>query len=71
MSVFDWRGASSVFAGAQEFAGRALDGMSPQAAYYWRKKAGLTGSRDKPVRGWRKTKPDHSANCDRASNQNH
>ena len=53
MSVFDWRGASSVFAGEQEYAGRQLDGMTPQAAFYWRKKAGLTGTKDKPVRGWR------------------
>lgn len=68
MSAFDWRGASSVFAGEQEYAGRQLDGMSPQAAYYWRKKSGLTGSRVAPVRGWRKTKPANSANCERASN---
>lgn len=68
MSVFDWRGASSVFAGEQEYAGRQLDGMSPQSAYYHRKKAGLTGSRVAPVRGWRKTKPANSANCERASN---
>ena len=53
MSVFDWRGASSVFAGEPEHAARQLEGMSPQAAFYWRKKAGLTGTRDKPVRGWR------------------
>jgi hypothetical protein len=26
----------------------------PQSAYYWRKKAGLTGSRQNPQRHWRK-----------------
>ena len=45
-SVFDWRKTP-------EPAKPAHADKYPQAAYYWRKKAGLTGTRDKPVRGWR------------------
>ena len=49
MSPFNWRGPSqSGLCGAPP-----LVELRPQNAYYWRKKAGLTGTRDKPVRGWR------------------
>jgi hypothetical protein len=36
--------------------------VSPQAAYYQRKKLGLTGSKEKPVRGWRKAEICNDAN---------
>ena len=49
MSVFDWRGPSQ--SGVEKIP-QPVD-MYPQLAYYWRKKAGLTGTKDKPVRGWR------------------
>lgn len=49
MSVFDWQGPSQLGIERKP----VLSEMRPQNAYYWRKKAGLTGSRDKPVRGWR------------------
>ena len=49
MNAFDWRGPSQSGIEAVEQPAR----MYPQLAYYWRKKAGLTGTRDKPVRGWR------------------
>jgi len=32
--------------------------MTPQAIYYHRKKAGLTGTRQNPDRHWRKEKPE-------------
>lgn len=64
MSPFNWRGPSQ--SGLCD--APPLVEMRPQNAYYWRKKAGLTGSRVAPVRGWRKTKPADSANCERASN---
>ena len=65
MSPFDWRGPSQ--SEVEKVPQPAQ--MYPQLAYYWRKKAGLTGSRAAPVRGWRKTKPANSANCERASNR--
>lgn len=44
MNAFHWRKPADV----PEHAGKY-----PQLAWYWRKKAGLTGTREKPVRGWR------------------
>lgn len=31
-----------------------LEAEYPQKSYYWRRKAGLTGTRDNPDRHWRK-----------------
>ena len=44
MNAFNWREGRKAIA----------DTRYPQLAYYWRKKAGLTGTRAKPDRQWRK-----------------
>jgi hypothetical protein len=46
MNVFHWR--------TEKKREPAHADKYPQLAYYWRKKQGLTGSREKPVRNWRK-----------------
>ena len=52
MSAFNWQGPSTL---APELCkGVAVKQDYPQKSYYWRKKAGLTGSRQNPDRHWRK-----------------
>lgn len=49
-SPFEWRTAAPTVMAA---APKARPDY-PQAAYYWRKKLGLTGTRQNPDRQWRK-----------------
>ena len=50
-SPFEWKtGQPSVMRNSEKIVAPAV---YPQLAYYHRKKAGLTGSRDKPNRQWR------------------
>lgn len=51
MSVFDWQESKSSL--RSMFSDDQPQDMYPQRAYYWRKKQGLTGTRQNPVRGWR------------------
>lgn len=56
MNAFDWRGPSELaehFDAAPKPNSQTGEGMYPQLSYYYRKKAGLSGSRKNPVRGWR------------------
>ena len=51
MSVFDWRSEPLKCPDLREPEPRE---KYPQAAYYHRKKAGLTGTRQNPDRHWRR-----------------
>lgn len=51
VSAFDWQASKSTL--RSMFVGDEPQDMYPQRAYYWRKKQGLTGTRQNPVRGWR------------------
>ncbi len=53
-SVFDWRTAAPTVM-------TPMRPDYPQAAYYWRKKAGLTGTRQNPDRHWRKKQNPEAA----------
>jgi hypothetical protein len=53
-TAFDWQASKSQL--RSMFADDTPEDMYPQRAYYWRKKAGLTGTRQEPDRGWRERK---------------
>lgn len=61
MTPFDYTGPSALGREFQAPAQKIRDDY-PQKAYYWRRKAGLTGTRQNPKRQWRndhaKTNPD-------------
>ena len=48
-NAFHWKGQPSSFAPKEP-----IKAEYPQKSYYWRKKAGQTGSRQNPDRQWRK-----------------
>jgi hypothetical protein len=54
MSPFNWRGPSQLIAEFTKDAPEVVVKNYPQKSYYWRRKAGLTGTRQNPDRHWRK-----------------
>lgn len=52
-TAFDWQASKSSL--RSMFADDQPQDMYPQRAYYWRKKQGLTGTRQNPDRGWRQS----------------